>query len=178
MREACRLGFYHRSQHAVRVGGSFLHFATRYTDVLLSHFSLFVAVAVPAAATAPTSSLLGDWVTPNKSVVSIYNCQSALCAKIAHVDPAIGHSVDGLNPDKSKRDRPLCGLVIGTDFQAKDAAHAEGGKLYDPESGNTYSGTLALTGDGMLKLRGYIGVSLFGRSETWTRAQAAPSSCS
>ena len=143
--------------------------------MLLSLLAFFVAAVVPASS---TPSLLGEWVTPNKSIVSIYNCQSSLCAKIEHVDPAIGHSVDGLNPDKSKRDRPLCGLVIGTDFQAKDAAHADGGKLYDPESGNTYSGTLALASNGTLKLRGYVGISLFGRSEIWKRAQSTPPACS
>ena len=146
--------------------------------MLLSLLFLFMAAAVPASSTTSTPSLVGEWVTPNRSIVSIYNCESALCAKIAHVDPAIGHSVDGLNPDKSKRDRPLCGLVIGTNFEPKDATHAEGGRLYDPESGNTYSGTLALSGDDTLKLRGYLGISLFGRSEVWKRAKSAPAACS
>ena len=44
-----------------------------------------------------------------------------------------------------------------------------GGMIYDPNSGNTYKGTMRLVDRNTLKLRGYIGISLFGRSDTWTR---------
>jgi uncharacterized protein (DUF2147 family) len=46
-----------------------------------------------------------------------------------------------------------------------------GGHLYDPKSGHTYRGTIVAEGDA-LKLHGYIGVSLFGRTETWQRVAA------
>ena len=52
-----------------------------------------------------------------------------------------------------------------------------GGSLYDPESGNTYGGRITLNPDGTLSLRGYIGISLFGRSETWTRLTQPISRC-
>jgi uncharacterized protein (DUF2147 family) len=39
------------------------------------------------------------------------------------------------------------------------------GKVYDPESGNTYSCKMWLE-DGNLKLKGYVGISLIGRTET------------
>jgi uncharacterized protein (DUF2147 family) len=138
---------------------------------------MLLALLLSAAAPLTSPSLLGDWITPNKSIVEVYSCDKAICMRIAHVDAAVGHTVDGLNPDPSKRDRRLCGLEIGSGFMPKDAAHAEGGRLYDPNSGNTYSGTLALTDDSTLKLRGYVGISLFGRTEVWHRAAAAPESC-
>ncbi len=106
----------------------------------------------------------------------IYRCEENLCLKIVYVNPAIGHSTDGLNPNKVKRNQPLCGLVIGTGFHEKNAARAEGGVLYDPQSGNTYSGTMALDG-AMLRLHGYIGFALFGRTENWSRAPEDHPTC-
>jgi uncharacterized protein (DUF2147 family) len=140
--------------------------------------SLLLALAPAPPAPAPSGrSLLGDWITPDKSIVEVYSCEKTICMRIAHVDATVGQSFDGLNPDASKRDRRLCGLVIGRGFAAKDAAHAEGGKLYDPHTGSTYSGALALADDSTLKLRGYVGISLLGRTEIWHRAPVAPESC-
>jgi uncharacterized protein (DUF2147 family) len=51
------------------------------------------------------------------------------------------------------------------------------GSLYDPESGNTYSGKLSLNPDGTLSLRGYLGISLLGRTEHWTRFTQAAGRC-
>jgi uncharacterized protein (DUF2147 family) len=141
---------------------------------LLLALALAPAPPAPAAASA---SLLGNWITPDKSIVEVYSCDRAICMRIAHVEATVGQSFDGLNPDASKRDRRLCGLEIGSGFAAKDAAHAEGGKLYDPHSGNTYSGTLVLSDDSTLRLRGYMGISLLGRTEVWHRAPSAPESC-
>jgi uncharacterized protein (DUF2147 family) len=131
--------------------------------------------ALPAGTTA-APNLLGDWVASDKSIVRIYSCGAALCMKIVYVNPAIGHTTDGLNPDPAKRGQPLCELLIGRGFQHKSASHAEGGTLYDPESGNQYSGTLTLDGS-KLRLHGYIGIALFGRTEDWVRAPADHPTC-
>lgn len=138
--------------------------------------SLLLALALPAPAVSGTS-LLGDWITPNKSIVEIYRCSEKVCLKIARVDPSVGHNIDGQNPEREKRSRPLCGLIIGTGFREKDPSYAEGGTLYDPESGHTYSGTISLVSSTTLKLHGFIGISFLGRTEAWQRAPAAPESC-
>ena len=46
-----------------------------------------------------------------------------------------------------------------------------GGTVYDPENGKTYKCKLTLRKDGRLEVRGYIGFSLIGRTEIWTRAE-------
>jgi uncharacterized protein (DUF2147 family) len=51
-----------------------------------------------------------------------------------------------------------------------------GGKIYDPENGKTYSCKMVLDGEQYLKVRGYIGISLLGRTEIWTRAETASES--
>jgi uncharacterized protein (DUF2147 family) len=60
------------------------------------------------------------------------------------------------------------GLVILRDFKF-DEDEWEGGKIYDPESGKTYSCILSIQDKGTLKVRGYVGISLLGRTEIWKK---------
>ena len=76
--------------------------------------------------------------------------------------------VDSKNPDKNKQNQKIIGLVILQNFKFDDDEWNDG-KIYDPESGKTYSCNLSLNGNNTLKVRGYIGISLLGRTETWTR---------
>ena len=48
----------------------------------------------------------------------------------------------------------------------------KGGRTYDPENGKTYRSSMKLGGDGSLRVRGYIGIPLLGRTEIWVRAPA------
>ena len=77
--------------------------------------------------------------------------------------------LDSKNPDPSLRDRPLDGLKFMTGFSYAGENRWTGGRIYDPNSGKTYKGTMLLTDRDTLKLRGYIGISLLGRTDTWTR---------
>jgi len=76
--------------------------------------------------------------------------------------------LDDKNPDPDLRNRPLLGLQIIHDLQKSDETKWKG-RIYDPNSGKTYKCTLTLTDKDTLKLRGYIGISLLGRTEVWTR---------
>ncbi|WP_114749518.1 DUF2147 domain-containing protein [Pleomorphovibrio marinus] len=76
---------------------------------------------------------------------------------------------DKNNPDKSKRDRPLKGLRILEGFEYKNGSW-ENGEIYDPKSGKTYSCIMKLKNRDTLEVRGYVGISLIGRTTTWTRA--------
>lgn len=81
------------------------------------------------------------------------------------------------NPTPALRGRAICGLVIGRGFSLTDANHASGGTLYDPRTGKTYRGGMTMEGN-RLHLRGYIGIPLFGASQTWTRETAPVKPCS
>jgi uncharacterized protein (DUF2147 family) len=76
---------------------------------------------------------------------------------------------DELNPDPALRDRPLLGLTIMEDFTSAGDGKWKHGKIYDPNSGKTYKCKLTLVDANTLELRGYIGISLLGRTETWKR---------
>jgi uncharacterized protein (DUF2147 family) len=71
-------------------------------------------------------------------------------------------------PDKNK---PILGLTIMKGFH-KDGDNWDGGTILDPRSGDVYSAEMH-TGDNGKKLflRGYLGISLLGRTETWLRAE-------
>jgi uncharacterized protein (DUF2147 family) len=76
---------------------------------------------------------------------------------------------DDLNPDPALRDRPLLGLTIMENFTSAGGGKWKNGKIYDPNSGKTYKCKLTLVDANTLELRGYIGISLLGRTETWNR---------
>jgi len=60
------------------------------------------------------------------------------------------------------------GLEILKNFKYKGTNEWTGGRIYDPKNGKTYSCNMRLEGD-TLKVRGYIGISVLGRTTVWTR---------
>ncbi len=76
---------------------------------------------------------------------------------------------DRENSDKSLQSRPILGLSFMKGFKFDGKKEWSGGLLYDPESGKTYKGKIWLEDDGTLGMRGFIGISLLGRTEKWTR---------
>lgn len=76
--------------------------------------------------------------------------------------------VDKHNPDKSKRNDPLMGMVLLKGFRKSDEKHYEDGTIYDPKTGKTYSCKMTLNGDN-LDVRGYMGISLVGKTTRWTK---------
>jgi uncharacterized protein (DUF2147 family) len=77
--------------------------------------------------------------------------------------------LDVNNPDPKLRARALLGIRFMQGFRYKGDDKWTGGTIYDPNSGKTYKGNITQIDTDTLKLRGYIGVSLFGRNEIWTR---------
>ena len=79
--------------------------------------------------------------------------------------------VDDLNPDPKKQAVPLLGLQILKNFvyDAQDKEW-EDGTIYDPKNGKTYSCIMTLSGNN-LNVRGYVGISMLGRTGVWTRVQ-------
>jgi uncharacterized protein (DUF2147 family) len=76
---------------------------------------------------------------------------------------------DEKNPDPALRDRPLVGLSLFAGFDYDGDGRWSGGTIYDPNSGKTYRCIVTIVDDDTLKVRGYVGVPLLGRTEIWTR---------
>lgn len=137
---------------------------------------LVLSAALAVAATSAFSqapAVRGYWRTRSGAIVLIAPCSHALCVQIAKLPPGNHPVTDMRNPDPKLRERPLCGLRIGDGFVEVDAQHARGGHLYDPRSGRTYSGQMAVEGN-LLRLRGYVGLPILGRTEIWARASKPP----
>ena len=134
-------------------------------------------VLLATAAMGEVAGIKGNWRTPTGSIISAYTCGDKVCMKIMQLERGAPGKEDSNNPDASLRSRQLCGMQIGSGFKVdSDGSKAEDGTLYDPKSGKTYTGALASNGD-VLKLRGYIGIKMFGRSEEWTRVRGPVDVC-
>ncbi len=140
-------------------------------------FLLLLAIFTGAATLqAQTSPFLGDWQVPSGTIVRIDPCSNGFCMRIVFISPKADSTMDIHNPDATLRARSLCALELGSRFHSSDATHASGGTIYDPKSGNTYRGQMVVEGD-LLRLRGYVGFSLFGRTEIWHRVHQSYASC-
>ena len=74
------------------------------------------------------------------------------------------------NPDESLRETPLKGYRILKDFYYDEDENLwVDGTIYDPKNGSTYNCKIELKDENTIEVRGYIGTSVFGRTDVWTR---------
>jgi uncharacterized protein (DUF2147 family) len=138
---------------------------------------LWIAIAIlVVTAPAHAEGVLGQWLTPVGATAEVYRCNANVCVKLVALTKDAPSRIDSNNPNASLRKRSLCGLQMGGGFHLTGGTQADGGWLYDPKVGKTYSGSMVSDGDS-LKLRGYIGIKLFGRSEVWKRVHNNISTC-
>ena len=116
-------------------------------------------------ASAQQDKVIGVYHTPNKDgKVSIYKKGNAYYGKLIVADVNIS---DTKNPNPALRSRKMVGTDFMTGFKYDDGEYVNG-KIYDPMSGKTYDCKMWLEGN-KLKVRGYLGISAFGRTETFTK---------
>ncbi len=132
--------------------------------------------SLAAMAADGPDAVLGVWLdSGGKAQVEIIKCGERLCGHIvwlkSPLDKHGNEKLDKHNPDEALRTRKLLGLQLLSDFKNAAGGVWEDGKIYNPEDGETYHATLKLDGDDTLKLRGYVGIPLFGRTRTWTRVK-------
>ena len=78
--------------------------------------------------------------------------------------------VDKENPDAKLKTRPLVGMVNLKNFVQKGNNTWEDGEVYDPTNGKTYSCKMTLASPTRLDVRGFIGISIIGRTSHFTKA--------
>jgi uncharacterized protein (DUF2147 family) len=119
-------------------------------------------------------SPLGRWENED-ATFQIFESDGKLSAKIVALreptTPEGKEKTDIHNPDPAKRSKPIIGLVFMSGFVRKTDTRWEKGTIYDPKSGNTYSCFMELESPEKIKVRGFIGLSLIGRTEYWNRAK-------
>jgi len=133
--------------------------------------ALIAAAALGALATpAFAADVAGLWQTPtNGGQVEIAHCGNSLCGKLVTSDHIRANPAqkDAKNKDKAQQGRPLKNLQMLYDFTGGPTKWT-GGKVYNPDDGGTYSGTIELISDNELKLKGCI-VAPFCKTQKWTR---------
>jgi len=142
----------------------------RYISLLL----LITAISFTGFA-QKKDAIVGTWVNATgEAHVNIYKKGEKYFGKIdwlkAPKDEKGKPKTDYKNPDESLRSRPILGMEMLKDFVYDDGKWTDG-KIYDPKSGKTYSCNMNIKDNGQLNMRGYIGISLIGRSETWKRVK-------
>ncbi len=137
---------------------------------------LTISLIALTVMTAVAQDVTGKWKTVDdetgeeKSIVEIYKQNGKVYGKI----------VDILNPAKrnvtcdqcpgADKDKPVLGMVIIKGLE-KDGDEYNGGTIMDPNNGKVYKCYIELNGANKLDVRGYIGFSLLGRTQTWTRVK-------
>jgi uncharacterized protein (DUF2147 family) len=121
--------------------------------------------------------ILGVWLTGSKSgKVEIYKNGSNYQGKIVWlqepIDPATGKpKTDVKHPDKSLHQRPIMGLVNLWGFKHTGKESWENGHIYDPKNGKEYKCVITMKDKNTLDVRGYVGITLIGRTDVWTRTK-------
>ena len=120
-------------------------------------------------------SPIGKWKTiddetkEEKSILEIYKQDGKLYAKVIQLFREPDEEQNPLCDECSgdRKNKPILGMVIMWDME-KDDDQWEG-KILDPENGKTYSCYIEMEEDNKLKVRGYVGFSLLGRTQYWYR---------
>ena len=143
-------------------------------------FTSIILSAVSAHAAGP-DDILGVWNTEERDAkIEIYKCSIKYCGKIVWLQeptypagskegtpgtPMLDHN----NPNTELRKTPLIGLPILFDFVFAGDNSWKTGKIYNSDTGKTYSGKMTLDSPNQLNVRAFIGISLIGGTTTWKR---------
>lgn len=147
--------------------------------LLMMCFSICVGSLVHAAI-----SPVGYWTTIDdvtgkpRSIMQIFEEGNVLYGKVVKSYPQPGDDKGDICV-KCKgvaHNKRVIGMVImkGLKQSANNPAQWSGGTILDPLSGKTYKCFITVVNNGRsLNVRGYIGFSLFGRTQTWIRASGS-----
>ncbi|MEA3426061.1 MAG: DUF2147 domain-containing protein [Bacteroidota bacterium] len=140
---------------------------------LIAIITVFFGTATMASA-SNADDIVGIWLSASgEGKIQIYKEGDRYFGKLYWMKepngPKGNPKLDNNNPDPALRNKPLLGLVILKNFRYDDGEWS-GGLIYDPKNGKEYKSYIKLKDPQTLSLRGYIGISLLGRTELWKRA--------
>ena len=145
-----------------------------FTRFRLPLLLLFVVLVSFAPKDNP-DAVVGTWLNgTKKGHVQIYKQGGTFFGKLIYLtepnDPASGKpKTDIKNADEKKRTRPLLNLPLMYNFKYDGDNVWADGKIYNPEDGKEYNCKMTLKDPNTLDVRGYVGISLLGKTQTWTR---------
>ena len=144
---------------------------------------LAVFFLIPQADAAGPDDIVGKWLNGKKTAhIEIYKSADRYEGKIVWLKEPVyppddkkgmagKTKIDRENPDAALKNRSILGLVMLWGFKHSKDNLWEQGSIYDPENGKTYKCKMTLESPDVLQVRGFIGISLIGRTDTWTRVK-------
>ena len=136
---------------------------------------ILVTFILAKSLTTQQDKFLGKWKTiddtdgKTKSIVELYLKSNKLCGKVIELLPEATSSICNNCPG-DKAGKSLLDMDIIWNMEPKDQLW-KGGQIIDPKDGKVYSCLISLENQDLLKVRGYIGFPLFGRSQFWQRVK-------
>ena len=150
-----------------------LHFISNTRKTLeMRHFFLFIGVLLFAQG-GIAQSAVGIWKTIDdedgkvKSHVKIYEENGKLFGEVAKLIDPEQTTCTACKGDK--KDQPIEGMQIMWGLERDDDNERDGGKIMDPKNGKEYKCKIELVDANTLNVRGFVGFSLLGRTQTWYR---------
>jgi uncharacterized protein (DUF2147 family) len=144
-------------------------------NILIALVALFTMSFMTTTSTADSDRVMGVWMeSTGKAKVKISKIGNKYFGKIVWLkepnDPDTKKPrTDKNNPNTELQGVKLKGLRIFKDFVYSGDDLWNKGTIYDSRKGKTYSCKITMTDINTLSIRGYIGISLIGRTDTWTR---------
>lgn len=123
-----------------------------------------------------SQSVVGKWKTIDdetgkaKSIVEIYEKSGKIYGKVLDILEVENRNRICLNCSGEDKNKPILGMVIIKGL-TKEANQYTNGKILDPKNGKFYQGYITLESKDKLKVRGFIGIALFGRTQYWYRVK-------
>lgn len=137
---------------------------------------IFIFLFQMSAFASQAPSPYGNWKTIDdktgqvKSIVKISGTPSYLSATVVKLYPGAMTICSACNGNL--KNKPILGMTVmyGLKQNPSNLSEWSGGTIFDPKTGKVYSCSLKVAADGKtMVVRGYIGISLIGRSQTWVK---------
>ena len=150
----------------------------KHTPHSLAHLAGALALALAAGSAFAQASPAGTWKTiddntgKQKGEVTIVDSGGTFTGKVSKILVPGDENKTCTKCTDDRKDQPIKGLTILTGLKADGNNNWDGGQILDPENGKVYSAKMSLSEDGQkLNVRGFLGISLLGRTQTWIREQ-------
>jgi uncharacterized protein (DUF2147 family) len=114
--------------------------------------------------------IIGNFLSPDKDgVMQFFKTGTTYSAKLIWSKDK--ERLDYKNPKPELRNQKVLGTIIAHNFVFNGKDTWENGTIYDPTDGKTYDCKITLDEKNNMKLRGYVGISLFGRTAYMVRME-------
>lgn len=139
-------------------------------------FFLFLFTIVLSTTYAQKNSVLGKWKSIDDEtgkalgVVHIFEEDGKIYGKVVEIINPKDRDKLCTNCAGEDKNEPILGLIVIRGLK-KDGNEYNGGKILDPKHGKYYKCYISLENENKLKVRGYVGISLFGRTQYWHRVK-------